>query len=272
MPIRPSRNPRGTAASCVHQALQRSQNAPPAAAGRGAGRADAADNADETTGQARDHMHDRDLHTARSLDALRQQSLIIGVIALSRPRGGPGEPGQFFHSYLLAYLFWLAGGARRAGADDAAAPSPAAAWRVPAPRVEGPRARCPGWRSSSVPLVFGLRISTRDRTRAWWLRTRSSEKALYLNVPFFLVRARLFRRLIGLALAADAVVLRAGPQRAIPRSRPHAEHERGRHGALLITMTFAGFDWACPSSPLCSRHVRVPVRIGQAAMACPSRS
>ena len=46
-------------------------------------------NADEPTGQARDHMHDATYTPPASLDALRQRSLIIGVIGPSRPPPGP---------------------------------------------------------------------------------------------------------------------------------------------------------------------------------------
>ena len=54
-------------------------------------------------------MHDATYTPPASLDALRQRSLIVGVIGLVAAAAGAFvNAGQFFHAYLLAYLFWLA--------------------------------------------------------------------------------------------------------------------------------------------------------------------
>ena len=54
-------------------------------------------------------MHDATYTPPASLDALRQRSLTVGVIGLVAAAAGAFiSPGQFFHAYLLAYLFWLA--------------------------------------------------------------------------------------------------------------------------------------------------------------------
>ena len=88
------------------------------------------------------------------------------------------------------------------------------------------RARCPGWRCSSCRSLFGLpRPLPVDRHRPRWPPTTScSEKALYLNVPFFLVRAGLLLRRLDRPrlLALTRWSRRAGPHRR-PRARdPHA--------------------------------------------------
>jgi len=197
-------------------------------------------------------MHDATYTPPASLDTLRQRSLVVGVIGLlAAAVGALLSPGQFFHSYLLAYLLWLAaalGGLaltmlhHLSGGD----------WGVVLRRIFEAAARTLPWMALFfVPLVFGLRDLYPWTDTAMVAQDHVlKEKALYLNVPFFLARAAVcFIVWIGLALAL---------------TRWSAEQDRTADPGLAIrmrntsaiglvlyfaTMTFAAIDWAMSLEP-----------------------
>jgi len=205
-----------------------------------------------STGQATDHMHDATYAPPASLDALRQRSLVIGVMGLvAAGAGALVSPAQFFHSYLLAFLFWLAaalGGLALTMLHHLSG----GGWGVVLRRIFEASARTLPWMALFfVPLVFGL-------TDLYpWTDTAMvagdhilKEKTLYLNVPFFLVRAVLYFAIWnGLAFVLtrwSAEQDRTGnPELAIRMQSTSAV------GLVLYvaTMTFASIDWGMSLEP-----------------------
>ncbi len=197
-------------------------------------------------------MHDATYTPPASLDLLRRRSLVIGVIGLAAAAAGAlVNPGQFFHSYLLAFLFWLAaalGGLALMMLQHLTG----GGWGVVLRRIFEAAARTlPFMALFFLPLVFGLRDLYPWTDTATVAKDHVlSEKALYLNVPFFLVRAAVYFAVwIGLALAL---------------TRWSAEQDRTAAPALAVrmrnvsavglvlyfaTMTFAAIDWAMSLEP-----------------------
>jgi hypothetical protein len=197
-------------------------------------------------------MHDATYSPPASLDALRQRSLIVGVVGLvAAAAGALINPGQFFHSYLLAYLLWLAaalGGLALTMLQHLSG----GGWGVVLRRIFEAAARTLPWMALFfVPLAFGLRDLYPWTDTAMVAQDHIlKEKALYLNVPFFLVRAAIcFAVWIGLALRLtrwSAEQDRTGDAAIATRLR-----NTSAIGIVLyfITMTFAAIDWAMSLEP-----------------------
>ena len=203
-------------------------------------------------GQATDHMHDATYTPPASLDTLRQRSLVIGVVGLvAAGAGALVSPAQFFHSYLLAFLFWLAaalGGLALTMLHHMSG----GGWGVVLRRIFEASARTLPWMALFfVPLVFGL-------TDLYpWTDTAMvagdhilKEKTLYLNVPFFLVRAVLYFAIWnGLAFCLtrwSAEQDRTGSPALATRMQ-----STSAVGLVLyvLTMTFASIDWGMSLEP-----------------------
>ncbi|MGE5199185.1 MAG: hypothetical protein ACM3H9_06065 [Rhodospirillaceae bacterium] len=187
-----------------------------------------------------------------SLDQLRQRSLIIGAAGLVAAAAGAWlDAGQFFHSYLLAYLFWLAaalGGLALTMLQHLSG----GGWGVVLRRIFEAAARTLPWMALFfVPLLFGLRDLYPWTDTAMVARDHVlSEKTLYLNVPFFLARAAVcFAVWIGLAFLLtrwSAEQDRTGDPALAVRMR-----NASAIGMVLyfFTMTFAAIDWAMSLEP-----------------------
>src|SRR3972149_11639800 len=138
-------------------------------------------------------MHDVTYTPPASLDTLRQRSLIIGLAGIAVAAAGAFlDPGQFVRSYLLAFLFWLAaalGGLALTMLQHMTGGS----WGVVLRRIFEASARTLPWMALLfVPLTFGLsHLYPWTNTEAVAADHILSEKAAYLNVPFFLARAAL---------------------------------------------------------------------------------
>ena len=197
-------------------------------------------------------MHDATYSPPASLDALRQRSLIVGVIGLvAATAGALISPDQFFHAYLLAYLFWLAaalGGLALTMLQHLSG----GGWGVVLRRTFEAAARTLPWMALLfVPLVFGLRdlypwTDTAMVAEDPILR----EKALYLNTPFFLVRAAAcFAVWIGLALLLTR--WSAGQDRTGDPALAVRMRNTSAVGMVLyfLTMTVAAIDWAMSLEP-----------------------
>jgi hypothetical protein len=197
-------------------------------------------------------MHDATYTPPASLDALRQRSLIIGVAGLAASAAGAFiSPGQFFHSYLLAYLLWLAaalGGLALTMLQHLSG----GGWGVVLRRIFEASARTLPWMAIFfLPLVFGLRD-----LYPWTDAAKVAgdeilrEKAIYLNVPFFLARAAAcFAVWIGLAFLLarwSAEQDRTGDPAVAVRLR-----NTSAVGLVLyfLTMTVAAIDWAMSLEP-----------------------
>lgn len=189
----------------------------------------------------------------RQLDRVQRAALIVGVLGLVACGAGAalGNVVQFFRSYLVAYLFWLGLGLGSlailmihfvAGGR----------WGFSVRRLlEAAAGTLPLLALLFVPIVFGLKflyIWTHANVVAADENLR--HKALYLNVPFFLVRAAVYFLVwIGLAflLARTAKAQDENPE---PR---HAKRLAAVSAFGLIayglTMTFAAFDWGMSLEP-----------------------
>jgi hypothetical protein len=197
-------------------------------------------------------MHDATYTPPASLDALRRRSLNIGVIGLLAAAAGAFlSPGQFFHSYLLAYLLWL-GAALGGLALTMLQHLSGGGWGVVLRRIFEAAARTLPWMALFfVPLLFGLRdLYPWADSAAVAGDALLKEKTLYLNVPFFLARAAFcFAVWIGLALALtrwSADQDRTGDPALAVRMR-----NTSAIGMVLYfaTMTMASIDWAMSLEP-----------------------
>jgi hypothetical protein len=197
-------------------------------------------------------MHDATYTPPASLDTLRQRSLVIGVIGLvAAGAGALVSPAQFFHSYLLAFLFWLAaalGGLALTMLHHMSG----GGWGVVLRRIFEASARTLPWMALFfVPLVFGL-------TDLYpWTDTAMvagdhilKEKTLYLNVPFFLVRAVLYFA-IWSGLAFYLTRWSAEQDRTGSPALATRMQSTSAVGLVLyvLTMTFASIDWGMSLEP-----------------------
>ena len=187
-----------------------------------------------------------------SLERLRQRSLIVGVVGLvAAGLGALLNPGQFFHAYLLAFLFWLAaalGGLALSMLHHLSG----GGWGVVLRRIFEAAARTLPWMALLfVPIAFGM------KSLYPWTDTAMvagdhilSGKAAYLNTPFFLVRAALYFAIwCGLALVLSrwsADQDRTGdPALGVRMQRVSA----GGLVIYVLSMTFASIDWAMSMEP-----------------------
>jgi hypothetical protein len=187
-----------------------------------------------------------------SLDRLRQRSLIVGVVGLvAAASGALLNPGQFFHAYLLAFLFWLAaalGGLALSMLHHMSG----GGWGVVLRRIFEAAARTLPWMALLfVPIAFGM------KSLYPWTDTAMvagdhilSGKAAYLNTPFFLVRAAIYFAIwCGLAFVLSrwsAEQDRTGdPALGVRMQRVSA----GGLVIYVLSMTFASIDWAMSMEP-----------------------
>lgn len=197
-------------------------------------------------------MHHETYTPPASLDSLRQRSLIVGVAGLAAAGlGAFFDPGQFFHAYLLAFLFWLAaalGGLALSMLHHLSG----GAWGVVLRRSFEASARTLPWMALFfVPVAFGMSHLYPWTDTAMVAGDHLLKgKAGYLNTPFFLIRAALYFAIwCGLALVL---------------SRWSAEQDRNADPAIgvrmqrvsagglviyVLSMTFASIDWAMSMEP-----------------------
>jgi hypothetical protein len=197
-------------------------------------------------------MHDATYTPPASLDGLRRRSLIAGVAGLVVAGAGAFvNPGQFFHSYLLAFLFWLAAGMgglvltmlqHMTGGN----------WGVVLRRIFEAAARTMPWMALLfVPVAFGMSHLypwlDADVVAADHLL---QEKALYLNGPFFLARAA-FYFAVWVGLAFFLTTWSAQQDRTGDASLTKRMTAVSAVGIVLyaFTMTFAAFDWGMSLDP-----------------------
>ena len=197
-------------------------------------------------------MHDATYTPPASLDSLRQRSLIVGLVGLAAAAAGAFiNPGQFYHSYLLAFLFWLAaalGGLALTMLQHMSG----GGWGVVLRRILEAAARTLPWMAVLfLPIAFGAR-ELYPWTDAAKVATDHvlQEKAIYLNLPFFLARAALYFAIwIGLTWFLtrwSAEQDRTGnPAIAVRMQRMSA----GGLVVYAVTMTLASIDWGMSLEP-----------------------
>ena len=183
-----------------------------------------------------------------------RRSLVVGVAALVLAIVGAivFDSDQFFRSYLIAVLFWL-GIAVGCLAIALLHQLTGGQWGVAIERLAESGARTIPWLALAfVPLLFwlpGLYEWARPAVVA--AEDRLQGKTVYLNVPFFVIRAAVyFVAWTALAWTLDRW------SRARDRSadaRVTVQLKRlGAAGALVIafTVSFAAIDWMMSLEPL----------------------
>jgi hypothetical protein len=181
--------------------------------------------------------------------------LIAGIVALVGAVAcaslGPGDPRQFFFSWLVSFLFFvtLAIGALFFVLIQYAAQG---GWGVVLRRIgETIFSTIPVMALLFVPLLFGLHhlyewshadAAEHDALLAW--------KSPYLNVPFFLIRAVLF-----FGIWSFIAVIYSRGSRGQDATGDHNVSARLRKFAgpsiivLALTQTFASIDWIMSLTP-----------------------
>jgi hypothetical protein len=165
------------------------------------------------------------------------------------------NPAQFFHSYLLAYLFWL-GLALGCLAILMVHYLAGGAWGAILRRaLESGMCTLPLMALLFVPLLFGLReLYSWARPQAVASDELLRHKSAYLNIPFFTVRLAVYF----IAWLGVAYLVNRWSRRQEQATDWAARDAMERRLALLsglglliygITMTFAAVDWAMSLEP-----------------------
>jgi hypothetical protein len=186
------------------------------------------------------------------LHRVQRRGLEVGVAALGLCAiGALVNPEQFFRSYLVAYLFWfgigigslailmihhIAGGA----------------WGAVIRRLlECATRTLPLMAVLFLPVVFGM------HSLYEWARPEAvahdvvlQHKSLYLNIPFFLLRAAFY---FAVWLTLSAVLNRWSLQQDGSDDPGYTRRlelvSRGGLVAIGLTMTFASVDWVMSLEP-----------------------
>jgi hypothetical protein len=172
-------------------------------------------------------------------------------LALSAAGGAFLSPQQFFRSYLVAYMFWF-GIALGCLAILMIHHVSGGAWGAVIRRVlESGSRTLPLMALLFLPMVLGLQdLYTWARPDVVARAPILQYKSLYLNVPFFLVRAVLY-----FAVWSTLALFLSRWSLEQDRTTDPAPGRRlellSRGGLLLVglTMTFASVDWAMSLEP-----------------------
>jgi hypothetical protein len=196
---------------------------------------------------------DQILAPARAgLGTLKRRSLAVGVVGFAAlAAGGLANADQFLHSYLPAYLFWLGLGSGSL-ALLMTYHLTGGAWGAVTRRVfEAATRTLPLMAVLFIPLALGV-----SRLYLWTNRAAVvadpvlSEKAGYLNVPFFLARAAIY-----FAVWLVLMYLLNRWSRAQDRTGDPAFEDHLRRlsavGVILwgLAVTFAAVDWVMSLDP-----------------------
>lgn len=198
--------------------------------------------------------------TARvDLEGFRRRALMIGLVALAAGAAGAlvssESREQFFRSYLLAYIFWIAiplgclailmlqhmsGGV----------------WGLVTRRVlESSTRTFPLLALLFIPLLFGLKsifpwASPEKLAASPALNHAVEQKHLYLNIGFFIARA-VFYFLVWILVTRLLNHWSAEQDRTGERKLTGKLQGLSAPGLLLygLTVTFASVDWAMSLDP-----------------------
>src|SRR5688572_30730361 len=188
-------------------------------------------------------------HAWHRLPIFGGAAAVLGIIACAVL--GPGNPKQFFFSWLVSFLFFLslALGALFFVLIQYASQG---AWGVVVRRIgETIFATIPVMALLFVPLLFGL-----HHLFEWSVTGAAEHDALlrwkqpYLTVPFFLIRAALY-----FGIWSVVAVLYYIQSRRQDTTGDHAVSARLRRFAgptiilLALTQTFASVDWIMSLTP-----------------------
>jgi len=191
--------------------------------------------------------------TPRDPEIARLERLALGVGAgalVASAVGAVFDPAAFFRAWLASYVFWL-GIPLGCLAIVQLHYLSGGAWGVVIRRVaESAIGTLPILAVLFVPIALGMLA---PQPLFVWARPEAAaalhDKALYLNVPFFLVRAAVY---FALWIAVASVLIRWS------RRRDEAPDANPRHFRLIagpglvvygLTVTFAAIDWGMSVDP-----------------------
>jgi len=179
------------------------------------------------------------------LTALRRRTLAGGLVFLAAcAAGAVASPGQFYRSYLVAYLFWI-GIALGCLGIVMLHNLVGGAWGFAIRRLlESGIRTLPLMLVLILPLLFGLRhLYVWANPEAVAADELLRHKSVYLNVPFFLIRIAIyFAAWIGLAYLLSKWSNEPSLGKLQKLSGP---------GILLygVTVSFAAVDWVMSLEP-----------------------
>ena len=189
---------------------------------------------------------------ATRFDLIQRRALVVGIIALVLGAlDGIRAPEQFFHSYLLAFVFWL-GFPLGCAAFLMVHHLTGGFWGLPIRRpLEAGTRTLPLLTALALPLLLGLgRLYSWAHPNLVAADTVLRSKQLYLNLPFFLIRNVIYfavwwALVRGLNRWSDEQD-RTGD----PRLASRLENMSGPGLVLYgLTVTFFSIDWIMSLEP-----------------------
>src|SRR5262249_29782626 len=186
------------------------------------------------------------------LHRVQRGALMAGVLSLGLCAiGALFSPAQFFRSYLVAYLFWF-GIALGCMSILMIHHITGGAWGAVIRRLlESGTRTLPLLAILFLPLVFGLRdLYAWARPDVVAHDALLQHKAVYLNVPFFLIRALLYFA-AWLTIARFLNRWSLEQDGSLDEGPGHRLEQLSRGGLVLLglTMTFASIDWVMSLEP-----------------------
>jgi hypothetical protein len=186
------------------------------------------------------------------LSGLRRAALVVGGIGLLASLAGAViNPAQFFHSYLLAYMYWVGLGIGCLGIVMVYHLT-GGGWGVAVRRLlEAGAGTLPLMAVLFVPLLFGLhQVYEWTETSTMMADAVLRVKMPYLNVPFFIARAVAYfiawLTLVFFLTRWSREQDRTGDPRLVVQMR---KLSGGGIVLLAFTVTFATFDWVMSLEP-----------------------
>ncbi len=188
-----------------------------------------------------------------SMNRLQVPALIVGVVASLLAIVGffLSGPGQFFQSYLFSYLFWI-GLTLGSLAIVMMYYVAGGKWAYTIRRIVEA-----GSRTILLMLVLFIPIAVGLPFLYTWARPAEvaaspilQYKSMYLNVPFFIIRAVIYFT-VWIALVYIVTRLTARPEAVTDRAAFTRLRGLSAAGLILyiLTMSFATFDWIMSLQP-----------------------
>ncbi len=185
-------------------------------------------------------------------ERFQRGALIIGAVGLGLcVLGAPGNPQQFFQSYLQAFLFWI-GISLGCLAIVMTHHLVGGSWGIPVRRLlEAGTRTLPLMAALFVPVLVGM------RSLYVWARPQEvaadpllQQKTLYLNAPSFWIRAVIYFA-IWIAVARFLSKWSLEQDRTADESLTRRLRMLSGPGLVLygLTVTFSSIDWVMSVEP-----------------------